>query len=101
MRACLIAYGLVSFSIPEKRYQTGVASALLITGHGVITKSLDFIDQTSPLPVVLFLNGEGGILGSHSPKMVPGWMPGRPSLALNKPDLEALSGSGVPPPGLS
>ena len=54
-----------------------------------------------PLPVVLFLNKEGGTLGSHSPKIAPGWMPGRPSLAVNKPDLEALSGSGVPLPGVT
>ena len=54
-----------------------------------------------PLPVVLFLNKELGTLGSHSPKMAPGWMPGRLSLAINKPDLEAFSGSGVPPPGVT
>ena len=28
-------------------------------------------------------------------------MPGRPSLDVNKPDLEALSGSGVPLPGVT
>ena len=54
-----------------------------------------------PLPVVLLLNKEGGTLGSHSPKMVPGWIPGRLSLAVNKPYLEVLSGSGVPLPGVT
>ena len=37
-------------------------------------------------------------MGSHIPKMAPGWMPGSSSLALNKPYLEVLDGCDVPPP---
>ena len=75
--------------------------ALLITGCGVITKYLDFRDQTSTLACCAIFKQEGATLGSHSSKMVPGWMPGRPSLPVNKPDLQALSESGVPPPGVT
>ena len=32
--------------------------------------------------------------------MAPGWMPSRPSLAVNKPYLKVLSGSGVLPPAV-
>ena len=40
-------------------------------------------------------------MGSHSTSIVPGWMSGRPSSAVNKTYLEELSGSGVPPPGVA
>ena len=43
--------------------------------------------------------GEG--VGSHSPKMAPGWMPGSSSLAVNKPYLEVLDGSDALPPSVA
>ena len=51
--------------------------------------------------VLLLMHNTLPFVGSHSPNMVPGWRSGRGSSAVNKPYLEVLSGSGVPPQGVT
>ena len=51
--------------------------------------------------VLLLMHNTLPFVGSHSPNMVPGWMSDRPSSAVNKPYLEVLSGSCLPPIGVT
>ena len=65
--------------------------------------SLKFCSNT-PQPrndVLLLMHNTLPFVGSHRPNILPGWISGRLSSALNKPYLEVISGSGVPPPVVS
>ena len=69
--------------------------------HQVSVIEQSYVVSNAEQSLVISDVEQSNVVGSHSPKMAPGWMPGRPSFSVNKPYLEALSASGVPPTGVT